>query len=100
MSAFANVPASEWEQWVAQNEATILDVREPAEWALGTLPDAMLISTGEIMGRMDELSKDRAILCVCRSGDRSQHVAAFLAFHGYDRVANMTGGMKALGMQD
>lgn len=99
MSIVTDVPATDWEAWVGDNEATILDVREPDEWELGTLPDAILISLGEIMEKVDELPKDRPVLCVCRSGGRSLNVASFLAFNGYD-AANMSGGMHALGMQD
>jgi rhodanese-related sulfurtransferase len=93
------VPATEWEDWVTENGAAILDVREPNEWELGTLPGATRISQGEVIERIGELPTDRPILCVCRSGGRSGNVAMFLAFNGYD-VANMTGGMKALGLQD
>ncbi len=96
---YQNVPAADWTQWIEDNDAVILDVREPKEWALGTLPDATLISMNEIPARLGEFRKDQAILCVCRSGDRSSQVAAFLTQNGYDSVANMVGGMKALGMQ-
>jgi rhodanese-related sulfurtransferase len=99
MPGFVSVPADQWETWVDDNDATVLDVRQPAEWELGTLPDAVLISVGDIVDRLEELPKDRPILCVCRSGDRSSNVANFLSFNGYDAV-NMAGGMKALGMQD
>lgn len=99
MSTFSQVPASEWEKWVAANEATVLDIREPHEWALGTLPDAVLISQRQLMDRMHEIPKDRPVLCVCRSGNRSASVALFLSFNEYE-AANMAGGMKALGMQD
>lgn len=94
-----HVPAAEWETWVEANRALVLDVREPEEWELGTLPGAMLIPQGELIERIDELPKDRPLLCVCRSGSRSGNVAAFLSFNGY-QAANMAGGMKALGMQD
>lgn len=99
MSTYTQVAASDWESWVQENDATVLDVREPDEWELGTLPDAILISQGEVIDRITEIPKDTPILCVCRSGGRSGNVAAFLAFNGYE-VANMSGGMKALGMQD
>lgn len=94
-----DVPAAEWAAWVDDNGATILDVREPDEWELGTLPGAMLISQGEVVERMNEIPKDRPVLCVCRSGGRSANVAMFLAVNDYE-VANLSGGMKALGMQD
>ena len=94
------VPAGKWEKWQEETDGVLLDVREPKEWELGTLPNALLIPVSELMARLEEIPKDRPILCVCRSGSRSQQVAAFLAFNGYEDVANMTGGMKALGMQD
>lgn len=99
MNPITDVPADGWATWVADNEATLLDVREPEEWELGTLPGAVLISQGEIMARFEEIPSDRPVLCVCRSGGRSLNVANFLAFNGYD-VANMSGGMHSLGMQD
>lgn len=99
MSDLLQVEATEWETWVSDNDATVLDVRQPHEWEQGTLPEALLISMDEIVDRVDELPKDKPILCVCRSGGRSNNVAAFLAFNGFD-AANMSGGMKALGMQD
>lgn len=84
---------------MTDNDGVLLDIREPKEWKLGTLPGALLIPMSELQARINEIPKDKPILCICRSGARSQQVAAFLKFSGYDDVANMVGGMKALGMQ-
>jgi rhodanese-related sulfurtransferase len=100
MSKFESVPAAEWENWSSENDAIVLDVRQPDEWDLGTLPGSTLIPMGEIVDRLSELDRTRAVLCVCRSGSRSGQVAAYLATAGFARVANMAGGVKALGMQD
>ncbi|MBW3666794.1 MAG: rhodanese-like domain-containing protein [Actinobacteria bacterium] len=83
-----------------RHDGMVLDIREAPEWELGTLPEAVLISMSDLMDNVDELPKDRAILCVCRSGNRSHQVARFLSLSGFERVANLGGGMKALGMQD
>lgn len=99
MEPIVQIEGADWEVWVRDNDATVLDVREPDEWELGSLPGAVLISQGDVVARVDELPKDRPVLCVCRSGGRSSNVAAFLAFNGY-KTANLSGGMKALGMQD
>ena len=99
MVKIATVRAEKWEEWVAESDGVLLDIREPNEWNLGTLPGALLIPMSELQSRIEEIPKDKPILCICRSGARSQQVATFLKFHGYDRVANMVGGMKALGMQ-
>ncbi len=100
MSRVETVRAKDWEDWVEETGGILLDVREPKEWEQGTLPDALLIPTSEIMARVDEIPKGQPILCICRSGGRSQQVAAFLKHNGHEDVANMVGGMKALGMQD
>jgi len=95
-----NVPAENWETWVEDTGALILDIREPFEWEQGTLPGATLIPMGEIPERMVELDTEQALLVVCRSGGRSHQVAMYLSANGYSKAANMAGGMKALGLQD
>ena len=97
MMQIESVGSDSWESWVADKDAIVLDVREPREWALGTLPNAVKIAQGDIVGKLDDLDKAQPILCVCRSGSRSSNVAKFLAFNGYE-VANLEGGLKGLGM--
>jgi len=99
MSQIEQIPASEWENWIAENDGNVLDVREPDEWALGTLPDAVLLSIGQIIERREELDSDTPWLVVCHTGGRSQQVATYLGMNGYS-AANLAGGMKALGLQD
>jgi phage shock protein E len=99
MVQIETIRAEKWEQWVSETDGILLDIREPREWKLGTLPGALLLPMSELQTRIDEIPTDKPILCICRSGARSQQVAAFLKFNGYDSVANMVGGMKALGMQ-
>ena len=94
------VPADNWEEWVTDNDAVILDVRQPSEWKLGTLPGALLIPMSDLISRVEEIPRDRPVLCVCRSGSRSERVASYLSISGFTRPVNMGGGMKALGMQD
>jgi rhodanese-related sulfurtransferase len=55
---------------------------------------------GEIPDRLQELVDETAVLVVCRSGARSQQVGVYLSMNGLANVANLAGGMKALGMQD
>lgn len=97
MTTYESVNSDDWQSWVAENDAIVLDVREPNEWELGTLPNAVQISQNDVVGRIDELDKATPVLCVCRSGNRSSNVAMFLSFNGY-AVANLEGGLKNLGM--
>lgn len=72
----------------------LLDVRQPEEFRREHLQGATLIPLGELPRRMNELPKNQEILCVCRSGSRSQTAARQLAAAGYT-VTNLNGGMIA-----
>jgi rhodanese-related sulfurtransferase len=76
-----------------QAGALMLDVREPSEWAAGVIPDATQISLGELEARSGELPRDRAIVVVCRSGNRSAQGRDILLAAGFPSVTSMAGGM-------
>ena len=80
---------------VAADETLLrLDVREDVEWDAGHAPDTMHVPMGELPQRLDELDATRRIACICRSGNRSGTVTAWLLQQGFDAV-NMVGGMGA-----
>ena len=97
VSTIEQVLAPEWEQWVTANNAVVLDVREPLEWAMGTLPDSVEISLAFLPTSLDQLDPERPILVVCRAGNRSQVAAQFLQHNGFN-VANMFGGLTSIGL--
>lgn len=73
--------------------AFILDVREPYEWEAIHIPDATLIPLGALAQRVAEVPKDRDIVVVCRSGNRSQTGRDILLQAGFPRVTSMAGGV-------
>ncbi|WP_150696082.1 MBL fold metallo-hydrolase [Pandoraea terrae] len=89
-----------WEihpQWLEENyhSVQIVDVREPDEFEgpLGRIPEARLISLGDLAGRVSELAQDRPIVTVCRAGGRSAQATVILRQAGFEAVANLAGGM-------
>ena len=72
----------------------VLDVREDEEWRFGHAPGALHIAMGTVQARVDEIDRTKRIVCVCRSGNRSSQVTAWLSNQGFDAV-NLTGGMNA-----
>ena len=83
--------------WVEENTqaVTVLDVREPSEWegSLGRVPGAVLIPLGQLAARAGELSNDKPIVAVCRAGGRSAQATNILREMGFEKVANLPGGM-------
>lgn len=76
------------------DEVFLLDVREPLEWDAGHVEQAVHIPMGDLNARIDEIPQDRTIVCVCRSGARSQAVADALNRAGWT-AQNLDGGMHA-----
>lgn len=74
--------------------AFILDVREPQEWQEYHIPGSTLIPLGELPARLSEVPKDKEIVVVCRSGNRSRSGFEILAKNGFSRVTSMAGGLK------
>ena len=71
-----------------------LDVREPDEYAAGHIPEAQLIPLGQLASRLNEIPKDKTIVAVCRSGNRSGQATKYLLQQGFN-VHNMEGGIVA-----
>ena len=72
----------------------LLDVRTPDEFALGTLPGAVNIPLDELRDRLTELPKDRMIYTFCAVGLRGYLAYRILTQHGFEKVRNLSGGLK------
>ena len=70
----------------------VIDVRQPEEYSAGHIAGSKLIPLGDLSKRINELPKDREIVCVCASGSRSQSATRLLVGAGYDAF-DMKGGM-------
>lgn len=76
-----------------ENDATFVDVRETSEWNAGHMPGAVHIPLGDLTRRAGELPKDKRIITVCRSGNRSLYAVDMLQAKGHADVKSMAGGM-------
>ncbi len=90
--AIPSVSPAEAPAWLASHDAAVLDVREPAEYDAGHLPNAVSIPQADVGLRLDEIPKNRDLLVVCQGGNRSLRVAQFLSRVGYEHVHNLEGG--------
>ena len=92
--------------WVTPTEATLLinredalviDVREPAEYAAGHVLGAKNIPLARLNAPGAELAKrkDRPVIVVCDGGELAAKAAAALRKQGFTRVVNLSGGLKA-----
>jgi len=73
----------------------LIDVREPHEYQIASIPQARLIPLGEVAKRLSEIDPDAEIVVHCKSGGRSAKAVEILKQNGYKNVANMRGGILA-----
>ncbi len=76
-----------------QSGAFVLDVRTQEEWNEFHAPNTTLIPLDQLPARLNELPRDKEIVVVCRSGNRSQEARDILLNAGFQQVSSMTGGL-------
>lgn len=92
------ITATELARWLAEAPAeppVVLDVREPWEVELASLPGSVHVPMGSIVASLDRLDRERSIVCLCHHGARSLQVAGYLERQGFRDVINLTGGIQA-----
>ncbi len=84
-------------QLINHQEACVLDVREPEEFKSGHLLNAKSIPLGKLRERIGEIERfrDKPIVVVCRSGNRSATACAVLGRTGFAQAYNLAGGVTA-----
>lgn len=89
-----DMPISHWNDL---DSAFLLDVRQPVELVVESVPGAMNIPLGELRTRLDELPRDREIHIICRSAQRAYYATRILLQNGFN-AKNISGGMVSRAM--
>ena len=78
--------------WDSVDHGFLLDVRNPAELVVESVPGAHNIPLDQLRARLGELPRDREILVVCRSAQRAYYATRILLQNGF-QARNISGGM-------
>ena len=84
-----DMPISHWD---GVGDALLLDVRNPPELQVESVPGAVNIPLGQLRARLGELPRDREIHVICRSGGRAYFATRILLQNGF-QAKNISGGM-------
>ena len=92
---YREMTAAQAADFAALQEPLILDVRTPAEFKRGHLPQAVLIPVQELQRRIAELSayRQQDILVYCATGNRSTVASKIMLDKGFTRIANLRYGI-------
>lgn len=81
------------------DDLLLLDVREPWEHALASLPDSVLVPLGQLHNNLEEMDPDAEIVAYCHHGIRSLQAVAVLKTSGLKKVKHLAGGIDAWSRQ-
>ena len=73
----------------------LIDVRSPAEWMNGHIPEAQFLTLELKFEALDTWPKDGRIVFYSNAGHRSLEVASYFMAYGFTNVRNMAGGLEA-----
>jgi NADPH-dependent 2,4-dienoyl-CoA reductase/sulfur reductase-like enzyme/rhodanese-related sulfurtransferase len=88
------VKVAQWSEVKAlAGQVQLLDVRDPAEVAKGSIPGAVQIPLNDLRARLHELPKDKELLVFCQTGQRSYNACRILLQNGFS-CRNLSGAYK------
>jgi adenylyltransferase/sulfurtransferase len=79
----------------AGSNLTLLDVRDPHEWAISAIPGALCIPKSQVVNRAAEIPRDREVVVFCKTGVRSRDAILMLQAQGFMNLINLLGGINA-----
>src|SRR3954467_152581 len=92
----ATITARELKDWQdSGKDLFLVDVREPAEYEIVSIPGATLIPKGEILSgeALSRFPQDRQMVLHCKSGVRSAEALAALKAAGFKDAVHVQGGI-------
>ncbi|NTW09105.1 MAG: molybdenum cofactor biosynthesis protein MoeB, partial [Anaerolineaceae bacterium] len=90
-----DITARELSDRIKANQLKLLDVREPHELEISSLPNAVNIPLGQLAERLSELDSAEDMVVFCKRGSRSTRALEVLVSAGFKKVRNLKGGINA-----
>lgn len=85
---------------LVEKNACIIDVREPREFEMGHIINAVNIPLSQLRERMHEIPKDKPVYVHCRSSQRSYNAICAMQGRGYKNVYNIMGSFLGLSVYE
>ncbi len=82
-------------EFLTEGSATIIDIRDPASFAMGHIPTALSLNEQNVDPILDQLDKQKTMVVCCYHGISSQGAAGYFMSKGFRDVHSMIGGYEA-----
>jgi rhodanese-related sulfurtransferase len=89
------VTTAEATHLINREDASIIDVRDPGEYGAGHIIGARNVPLARLEGGELPKRKDRPVIVYCDTGERAGKAIGALKKQGFERVVNLSGGLRA-----
>lgn len=89
-----NLSSDDFKQRMKENnDYVLIDIRRPAEYSQGHIPNALNIPLSQLRSRVKAIPRDKDMLIYCRNGIKSRHAGRILKRKGFSSVGQLRGGI-------
>jgi len=94
MAPIKQIDVHQVKQLEENNSATIVDIRDPASFKAGHMPNAIHLSDETVEQFITDTDKNKPLVVYCYHGISSQGAAAFFSEKGFKEASSMKGGFE------
>ncbi len=92
-----NLTSNEVKPKLKDRKIQFIDVRTPAEYKSGHVKQFKNMPLQSLKNQVNTLDKDKEVVIICRSGNRSMSACRILKKEGFEDLTNVRGGMNTWG---
>ena len=94
MDPIKQIDVHQVKQLEEKNSAAIVDIRDPASFKAGHIPNAIHLSDSTVEQFIIDTDKNKPLVVYCYHGISSQGAAAYFSEKGFKEVSSMIGGFE------
>ena len=94
MDSIKEIDVHQVKEMEDNGSATIVDIRDPASYQAGHIPNAIHLSDNSVEKFISDTDKNKPLVVYCYHGISSQGAAAYFSEQGFKEVSSMTGGFE------
>ena len=94
MAPIKQIDVHQVKQLEEKDSATIVDIRDPASFKAGHIPNAIHLSDETVEQFITDTDKNKPLVVYCYHGISSQGAAAYFSEKGFKEVSSMIGGFE------
>jgi thiosulfate sulfurtransferase len=92
--AFKHISVEQTQQQLADNTATVVDIRDQQSFLMGHISGAIHLHNDNVEQFITNADKERPLIVCCYHGNSSQGAAGYLASQGFADVYSLDGGFE------